>query len=260
LLHSAHKFAAMEFNIKENLLITKSYNFDIITIYTGGAGDDNIKLHALCTLLYSISNCFLDDLSGSPEKLKISNLDYKNYPLYLLIAFFNWIFYREFYPGKRYIYNNYAGYIIHIYKFAVEDITCLGLQDCALRTLIGLGEYIKNVKSLLVTAFYTFFPLDSGDAVLDFLDEFLLFGIIAMITAYCFLELNPDAIKANMSELNIEFAALEGKYIGDFLFINSSIKIWSSFYKAVAKEISEIGVPPKYSGFKGNWKYLEYKT
>jgi len=88
-----------------------------------------------------------------------------------------------------------------------------------------LGEYVKNIKSLLVTASYTFFPLDSGDAVLDFLDNSPLFGIIAIITAYRLLELNPDAIKANASELNIKFAALEGKYIGEFLFIKSSVKI-----------------------------------
>ena len=73
-----------------------------------------------------------------------------------------------------------------------------------------------------------------------------------MITTYYLLELNPDAIKANVSELNIEFAALEGKYIGEFLFINSPIKIRSSFYKVVAREISEIGVLLKYPGFKGS--------
>jgi len=88
-----------------------------------------------------------------------------------------------------------------------------------------LGEYIENVESLLVTAFYTFFPLDPRDIVLDFLDKSLLFGIIAMITTYHFLEFNPDAIKANVSELNIEFVALEGEYISEFLFINSPIKI-----------------------------------
>ena len=127
-------------------------------------------------------------------------------------------------------------------------------------TLVGLGEYIENVKSLLVTASYTFFPLDSGDAILDFLDKSPLFGIIAMITTYCLLELNPDVIKANALKLNIEFAALEGKYIGEFLFINSPIKIWSSFYKTVTREISEIRVPPKYPRFKGSWRYLKYKT
>ena len=88
-----------------------------------------------------------------------------------------------------------------------------------------MGEYIKNVESLLVTASYTFFPLNSRDAVLDFLNKSPLFGIIAIITAYCLLELNPDAIKANILELNIKFTALEGKYISDFLFINSPIKI-----------------------------------
>jgi len=123
-----------------------------------------------------------------------------------------------------------------------------------------LGEYIKNVKSLLVTASYTFFPLDSRDIVLDFLDESPLFGIIAMITAYCFLEVNPDAIKANVLELNIKFVALEGKYIGEFLFINSSIKIWSSFYKVVIKEISKIGVLLKYLGFKRSWRYFKDET
>ena len=46
-----------------------------------------------------------------------------------------------------------------------------------------------------------------------------------MITTYCLLELNLDAIKANVLELNIKFVALEGKYIGEFLFINSYIKI-----------------------------------
>jgi hypothetical protein len=126
--------------------------------------------------------------------------------------------------------------------------------------LVKLGEYIKNVKSLLVTVSYTFFPLDSGDAVLDFLNKSPLFRIIVMITAYCLLELNPNAIKANVLELNIKFTALEGEYIGDFLFINSPIKIWSSFYKAVAKEINEIRVPPKYPRFKGSWRYLKYKT
>jgi len=96
--------------------------------------------------------------------------------------------------------------------------------------------------------------------VLDFLDKSPLFGIIAIITAYCFLELNLNAIKANILELNIEFIALEGKYIGEFLFINSPIKIWSSFYKAVAREISKIGVLLKYPKFKGNWRYFKYKT
>ena len=123
-----------------------------------------------------------------------------------------------------------------------------------------MGEYIENIESLLVTASYTFFPQDFGDAVLDFLDESLLFGIIAMITAYCLLELNSDAIKVSMLELNIKFAALEDEYMGDFLFMNSFIKIWSSFYEAVAREMSKIGVPPKYPRFKGNWKYLKYKT
>ena len=46
-----------------------------------------------------------------------------------------------------------------------------------------------------------------------------------MITAYYLLELNPNAIKINVLELNIKFIALEGKYIGKFLFINSPIKI-----------------------------------
>lgn len=77
----------------------------------------------------------------------------------------------------------------------------------------------------MVTASYTFFPLDSGDTVLDFFNKSPLFKIIAIITTYCFLELNPNAIKANILELNIEFAALKGKYIGEFLFINSPIKI-----------------------------------
>ena len=66
------------------------------------------------------------------------------------------------------------------------------------------------------------------------------------------MELNPDAIKANILEFNIEFTALEGKYIGKFLFINSLIKIWSSFYKAVTREISKIGVLLKYPRFKGS--------
>jgi len=79
----------MEFNIKKDLLATRSYNFDIITIYIGGAGDDNIKLYALCTLLYSVSNRFLNKLTRNFEKIKISDLDYKNYPSYFLIAFFN---------------------------------------------------------------------------------------------------------------------------------------------------------------------------
>ena len=169
-------------------------------------------------------------------------------------------FYSELYLSKRYIYNDYIGYIIYIYKFIKKDITYLGLRDYILRTLVGLGEYIKNVKSLLVTVFYTFFPLDSRDIVLDFLDKSPLFGIIVIITAYCFLEFNTNAIKANILELNIEFAALKGKYIGEFLFINSFIKIRSSFYKVVVKKISEIGVPPKYPKFKGSWKYLKYKT
>jgi len=86
--------------------------------------------------------------------------------------------------------------------------------------------------------------------VLDFLNKSSLFGIIVMITTYRLLELNPNAIKANVLELNIEFAALEGKYIGKFLFINSPIKIWSSFYEVITREISEIGVPPKYPRFK----------
>ena len=103
-----------------------------------------------------------------------------------------------------------------------------------------------------MTALYTFFPLDSRDIILDFLNKSPLFGIIAIITAYCFLKLNPNVIKANMLELNIEFIALEGKYIGEFLFINSSIKIWSSFYKAVTREISKIGVLLKYPRFKGS--------
>ena len=75
---------------------------------------------------------------------------------------------------------------------------------------------------------------------------------MAIITAYRLLKLNPNAIKANVLELNIEFAALEGKYIGEFLFINSPIKIRSSFYKAVAREMSEIGVLLKYPRFKGS--------
>jgi len=123
-----------------------------------------------------------------------------------------------------------------------------------------LGEYIKNIESLLITASYTFFPLDSKNIVLDFLDKSLLFRIIAIITTYCLLEVNPDAIKANVLELNIKFTALEGEYIGEFLFINSSIKIRSSFYKTVAKEINEIGVPLKYPGFKGSWRYFKDKT
>ena len=73
-----------------------------------------------------------------------------------------------------------------------------------------------------------------------------------MITAYHLLELNSNAIKANVLELNIKFAALEGKYIGKFLFINSPVKIYSSFYKVVAREISKIGVLLKYFGFKGS--------
>jgi len=88
-----------------------------------------------------------------------------------------------------------------------------------------LGEYIENVKSLLVTVSYTFFPLDPRDTVLDFLNESPLFGIIVIITAYYLLELNPNAIKANILELNIEFAVLKGEYIGEFLFMNSPIKI-----------------------------------
>lgn len=115
-----------------------------------------------------------------------------------------------------------------------------------------MGEYIKNIKSLLVTASYTFFPLDSRDIVLDFLNKSPLFRIIVIITAYCLLELNPNAIKANILELNIKFVALEGKYIGEFLFINSPIKIYSSFYKVVAREISKIGVLLKYPRFKGS--------
>ena len=71
-----------------------------------------------------------------------------------------------------------------------------------------------------------------------------------MITTYYFLELNSDAIKANMLKLNIKFTALEGKYIGEFLFINSPIKIQFSFYKAVARKINEIEIPPKYPRFK----------
>ena len=88
--------------------------------------------------------------------------------------------------------------------------------------------------------------------MLDFLNKSLLFRIIVIITAYYLLELNPDAIKANVLELNIKFAALEGKYIGDFLFINSPIKIRSSFYNVVAREISKIGVLLKYPRFKGS--------
>ena len=249
----------MEFNIKKDLLATKSYNFNIITIYTSGTDDNNIKLHTLYTLLCSISNRFLNNLTRSPKKLKISDLDYKNYPLYLLVTLFNWIFYSELYLGERYIYNNYIGYIVHIYKF-IGDITYLKLQDYTLRTLVRLGEYIKNIKSLLVTISYTFFPLYSGDVVLYFLNKSLLFRIIAMITTYCLLELNPDAIKANVLELNIEFTALEGEYISNFLFINSPIKIQPSFYNTVAREISKIGVLLKYPRFKGSWRYLKYKT
>ena len=104
----------------------------------------------------------------------------------------------------------------------------------------------------MVTISYTFFPLDSRDIVLDFLNKSLQFGIIVIITAYRLLELNPDAIKANISELNIKFIALKGKYIGEFLFKNSPIKIRSSFYKVVAREISEIGVLLKYPRFKGS--------
>ena len=88
-----------------------------------------------------------------------------------------------------------------------------------------MGEYIKNIKSLLVTVSYTFFPLDSRNTVLDFLNKFPLFRIIVIITAYRLLELNPNTIKANVLELNIKFIALESKYIGEFLFINSPIKI-----------------------------------
>ena len=73
-----------------------------------------------------------------------------------------------------------------------------------------------------------------------------------MITTYRLLELNPNTIKANVSELNIKFIALKGKNIGEFQFINSSIKIRSSFYKVVTREISEIGVLLKYPGFKGS--------
>jgi len=76
-----------------------------------------------------------------------------------------------------------------------------------------------------VTASYTFFSLDSRDIILDFLDKSPLFGIIAIITAYCLLEFNPNAIKANILELNIKFVALESEYIGEFLFMNSPIKI-----------------------------------
>ena len=79
----------MEFNIKKDLLATRSYNFNIITIYTSSAGDDNIKLYAPRTLLCSISNRFLNKLTRNPKKLKISNLDYKNYSLYLLVTLFN---------------------------------------------------------------------------------------------------------------------------------------------------------------------------
>ncbi len=104
----------------------------------------------------------------------------------------------------------------------------------------------------MVTASYTFFPLDSGDIVLDFLNKSLLFRIIVIITTYRLLELNPNTIKANILELNIKFIALEGKYIGEFLFINSPIKIRSSFYKVVTREISEIGVLLKYPRFKGS--------
>ena len=96
--------------------------------------------------------------------------------------------------------------------------------------------------------------------MLDFLDKSPLFGIIAIITAYRLLELNPDAIKANVLELNIEFTALEGEYIGEFLFINSSIKIRLSFYKAVTREINKIRVLLKYPRFKGSWRYLKYET
>jgi len=81
-----------------------------------------------------------------------------------------------------------------------------------------------------------------------------------MITTYYLLELNPDAIKANILELNIEFIALEGEYIGKFLFINSLIKIQPNFYKVVTREINKIGVLLKYPGFKGSWRYLKYKT
>jgi len=115
-----------------------------------------------------------------------------------------------------------------------------------------LGEYIENIKSLLVTISYTFFPLDSRDTILDFFNKSPLFRIIAIITTYHFLELNPNAIKANVLELNIKFIALEGEYIGEFLFINSFIKIQSSFYKAVAREISKIEVLLKYPKFKGS--------
>jgi len=76
-----------------------------------------------------------------------------------------------------------------------------------------------------VTVSYTFFPLDSRDVVLDFLNKSPLFRIIAIITTYYLLELNPDAIKANILELNIKFVALKGKYISEFLFIKSPIKI-----------------------------------
>jgi len=88
-LYSIYKFVVMEFNIKKDLLTTRSYNFNIITIYTSGAGDDNIKLHAPRTLLYNTSNYFFNKLIRSPKKFKISDLDYKNYPLYLLVTFFN---------------------------------------------------------------------------------------------------------------------------------------------------------------------------
>ena len=79
----------MEFNIKKDLFATKSYNLNVITIHTGGAGNDNIKLYAPYMLLCNVSNCFFNKLTGSPKKLKISDLDYNNYPLYLLVAFFN---------------------------------------------------------------------------------------------------------------------------------------------------------------------------
>jgi hypothetical protein len=96
--------------------------------------------------------------------------------------------------------------------------------------------------------------------VLDFLNKSLLFGIIVMITIYYLLKLNSNTIKANALKFNIKFVALKGEYIGEFLFINSPIKIQSSFYKAVAKEINKIGVLLKYFRFKRSWKYLKYKT
>ena len=79
----------MEFNIKKDLLATKSYNLEIIIIYISGAGDNNIKLYTLCMLLCNVSNHFFNKLIGSFKKLKINNLNYNNYFLYLLVAFIN---------------------------------------------------------------------------------------------------------------------------------------------------------------------------